>query len=359
MTDTDDLLKAVRRTVKETSEWDKGCPFLNSIHWGCLWPARSIEGVREAVTTNMGRLAKSTGETGKNHLVLWDILRVCGEVDTPEAAALVEKTIPVILRCQKPNGGWDGIDEGHRASFYTLRAMQRHGLLEALRNADPLPPEWRITKTIPVPVSDVGGRWSRLTWDGSRFWVGTEQREAIAVAPQDGRVLAGLELPGDPSVPDEPDMGLWWWRDSLLVRRWPKTLYLVDPETGETKQTWTPDAPEWVNAVIPFGDRLFLTDYYHGCTWELDPESGEVHRPEERSRDVYAPTVQNDDTVWGYQVQSQYILRFDLKGQLLEWAGNPFVGEVRGLAWDGQDLWALDAAEGRICCIERIPQQQE
>ena len=350
MTDAPELRKALRRLVEQTSEWNRGCPFLNSIHWGCLWPARLFEGVSEAVTTNMQRCADSTTETGTSDLVPWDALRVCGEMDTAGAAELVEKTIPVILRCQKSNGGWDGIDEGDRASFYTLRALKRHGLLEALSSLPSLPTEWRITKSIAAEMESDWG-WSRLTWDGGRFWVAADKSQAIAIDPQNGRVLATIALPGS----HEEDVALGWWRDSLLVRRWPKTLYLVDTSTGEIKHAWTPDAPEWACAVIPYADRFFITDHYHGCGWVLDPANSQTEQTSQRGVDGYAPTIQ-DKSVWSYVVQPQYLVRCDQAGERLDWAGNPFAGEVRGVVWDGQNLCALDADQGRICMLERADQ---
>jgi hypothetical protein len=40
-------------------------------------------------------------------------------------------------------------------------------------------------------------------------------------------------------------------------------------------------------------------------------------------------------------------------GRLTEWAGRPFGGWPPDIAWDGRNLWALDAPNRRICIIRK------
>ena len=57
--------------------------------------------------------------------------------------------------------------------------------------------------------------------------------------------------------------------------------------------------------------------------------------------------------VWHFDFWAPAVIKSDLQGQLLDWGEKPFAGEVHGLAWDGERLWALDNEANRICVIEK------
>ena len=59
--------------------------------------------------------------------------------------------------------------------------------------------------------------------------------------------------------------------------------------------------------------------------------------------------------IWCLHDFGPIMIRSTPEGWFLDWAEKPFQGECAGLAWDGQNLWALDAKEQRLCVIERVP----
>ena len=46
-------------------------------------------------------------------------------------------------------------------------------------------------------------------------------------------------------------------------------------------------------------------------------------------------------------------------GPLLDWGEKPFGIATAGIAWDGKNLWALDAKNKRICVIEKTESGKE
>ena len=62
-----------------------------------------------------------------------------------------------------------------------------------------------------------------------------------------------------------------------------------------------------------------------------------------------------DGGVWHADFWAQSTIKTSLDGKLLDWGDRVFEEGVAGLAFDGEHLWALDRAAGRICVIERTP----
>ena len=57
--------------------------------------------------------------------------------------------------------------------------------------------------------------------------------------------------------------------------------------------------------------------------------------------------------VWHTDIFAPAIIKSDAEGKLLDWGERPFDGHCAGLAWDGENLWALDGQNKRICVIEK------
>ena len=130
-----------------------------------------------------------------------------------EARRVVGKLVPMILRAQKPDGGWG---DGHSA--ITLRALATHGFFDKLRKLPPLPPDWKTVRTIPAPGSDV----RTLAFGGTHLAVG-------------------------------------WWGDALaVVQGKPKRLLKIDPATGRTLREVPLAKLEWPHNVADMGSELWV-----------------------------------------------------------------------------------------------------
>jgi hypothetical protein len=245
----------------------------------------------------------------------------------------------MILRAQKPDGGW-----GDWQSAMTLRALATHGFLETLRELPPLPADWKIVRSIPAPCEEAAA----LAFDGSRLWtLDRKAGVALAVSPADGKVLRRLALPAGKSK------ALGWWEDGLgVVQGKPKRVVKLDPETGRVAREVSLAKLEWPEGFVQMGTDLWLYDSWLGCIMKVDPENPGKRRFHAHTGGGSRIAAQGD-SVWCVQDFAPLILRTSVKGKLLDWGEVPFAGGCRGLAWDGTQLWALDGKAKRVCVIER------
>jgi hypothetical protein len=114
------------------------------------------------------------------------------------------------------------------------------------------------------------------------------------------------------------------------------------------------------------GEQLWISDGWVFPGWVLDPAHPDrvptnspgadfdpAFRLERRVAGTLALAMAaTDDGLWSTDHFSRCLLRSGRGGRLLEWGETPF-GGTNGIAWDGQNLWAIDHAQGRICLIER------
>ena len=49
---------------------------------------------------------------------------------------------------------------------------------------------------------------------------------------------------------------------------------------------------------------------------------------------------------------SPCLVKTDRSARLLDWSKRPF-GGYRGVTWDGEHLWAIDAARQRLCALKK------
>ncbi len=337
-----------------------GCPWTPEGFIKTLWAGRNVVDTTAAVDAGLEWIEKNIEPSGC--LAYRDpcgLLDCAGYIDRPAARRIVQKEIPLILRGQDPNGGWDSwnlhIFGNH--SFVVLRALAKHGLLEDLRKKPPLPPDWRIVRSIPAPEGKVWG----LAWDGRQLWTCERQANlALAISSEDGHVIKSVPLPDGTGR----GLGVWdgalayttgkpWTKDSLL-------LYKLDAGNGKVLQTISFDNPKtWpletmhMAGVAQVGARIWVVDSYSGAIVSVDPA-----RPEERQMLRMAGPLSiaiapAGDAVWTIDGWSPYIIKSDLEGRYLACGERPFAGSADGLAWDGRQLWALDADNHRICVIER------
>ena len=351
--DTAPLVRAgLNGCMEREKEWSniwEGCPWTPIEHLITLWHGRDIAKTEPTVAKALAWIADGINPAGcLSYKDPWGFVRLASVVDHPLARTMLEKQLPMVLRGQAADAGW-----GDRTLF-VMRALKKHGLLEELRNRPPLPPDWRIAKSIPAPEADCFS----LTWDGARLWTYCRKtNEAIAVSPADGRVDQRVKLP----VPGIHGIG--WW-DGALAATAAKAKHLlrIDPATGKTLR----DIPlegkvEWVNGVEKVGDALWVSDGFEMVAAILDPGTGKKLRSLVLGGPLAVDYAATPDGVWHIDGWAPALIKSGTTkhGHLLDWGEKPFDGHCQGIAFDGKQLWALDAKGKRICVIEKATAKPE
>jgi hypothetical protein len=336
--------------VKSSAEWLvanekrwndpwKGCPWTPAVFWKGLWAARHLvtgADATEVVNAGIRRVTDGMNAAGCNaYNDPWGFTEAAGAIDSPQARALLIKQLPMILRGQKPDGGW-----GQR-TYWVLRALKRHDLFDPLRELPPPPPDWAVLRSIPAPE----GKLSSLSWDGEKLWsFDHDSGSAVAISPADGSIVK--------RVPVENAHAITWGNGSLFAtREEPKELLRIDPETGAISKTIPLDTMHEVIAPAVIGEKVFVGDGFlcNVCIFDIEKPG----KPEMQVLAGPGPAslAAAGDALWHADFWAPAIIKSDLEGKLLEWGEQPF--PVWGLAFDGEQLWALDHAEKRICVIER------
>jgi len=351
--DADELRKATEKWDEEVGEinfWH-ACPWSGEVHLQALWAGRDYAEVMPTIERGLSIMRDhlKDGRHWPIYLDPYGWLECMGHIDHPLAREIVVRMIPMILRTQAPDGSWGG--EGHLGygpgshTFVVFRALHTWGLLEPLRKKPPLPPEWRIAKTIPAPEGDV----RTMTWDGRLLWVyDRTTSQAVAISPEDGKKQDAVKLP-------EPIGGIAWSNGDLLATRVkPEAVLVVDPSTGEVRQEIAAEVWGEFSAIAKLDERICIGNVYCGGVHFL--RDGEVSRhPQWLAGGFTVDMACAEGNVWHIDAFNQLLIRSDpnQEGCLVDWAGAPFGEDTFGLAWDGRNLWALDAKDHRISIIER------
>ena len=330
------------------SSFGGGCPWTPFVQLNTLWAGRNVADVGEAIEKSLAWAEGAVEPCGCSRelglCVPWSFVLMASVVDHPVAKRIAEKIIPMILRMQKPDGGW-----GEPEANATLRAfalLKQHGLLEPLCNRPPLPLDWRVVKSIPSPAQKPWG----LLWDGSKFWVQERAgHSAIAVSPEDGAVLKTLPMPYDGQV---YPLGLWDGALTLTHNGDDRTLYKIDSESGRTLAKIPLDFMGYfTGAATQIDGKLILGDHWEGGATVIDPT-----QPAESRRHVRLPGTPmsiavHGDGIWMADGWAKAVIRTNLDGELLDWGESPFGNHC--LAYDGEHVWALDNESKRICALEK------
>jgi hypothetical protein len=350
VTEPPEVVAGLKQLVEDEDEWNgpyKLCPWTPAEHLTTLWIGRDLYDVEPLVAKSLTWIADGLNDAGcLSYKDPWGFVKMAGVIDHPLAGKIVEKEIPMLLRAQRRDGGWGG------NSFYTLRALVKHGLLDRVRTLPPLESDWQIVRSIPAPEGDL----FTMTWDSQRLWVRDRKaNEAIAVSPRDGEVLKRVKLPMDKVF------GIGWWDDALAVAQTePKRLLQIDPETGEIKQEVSLDGIEWVQGVTQVDGKMWVGDGFNCQVSIVD-----LAHPEGSGDTLVLggpgpiSLTSDGNAVWHFDFWAPAIIKSDLNGQLLDWGEKPFDGSVSGLAWDGERLWALDNQQKRICVIKKSVHLEE
>jgi len=344
-TDLPEVKHALTWYVTHPEEWNdpwKGCPWTPEVFWTALWAGRDIVDTVPTINAGMRRVAESMNAAGCSaYNDPYGFVDACGQIDLPEARAILEKQVPMLLRGQQPDGGWGD------KSLAVFRTLKAHDLFDQLRALPPLSPDWKIVRSIPAPGADI---WT-MAWDGERLWVYDRAgNSATAVSPEDGKVLKKLTLPVGNVV------AIGWWDDCLAVtQKDPKKLLKVDPASGEIKQDIIIDETDWtwVGCANAVNGKVWVADEFSPRIIVIDPEN-----PDTREFNIlagpgpgcFAPTP---DGVWHADFWAPVLIKTSYDGALLDWGDQVFHRGTAGIAFDGENLWALDGATHRICIIER------
>lgn len=342
--------------------FDKGCPWTPAVFLKALWAGREVEDVDAPLERGLKWFHDSMNEAGcLGWKDPWGATDCAGYADHTLGRAVVLRQLPLILRAQRPDGGWGG------NSLKVFRALRRYGLLESLRNAPALPADWRVVRSIPTPPGD----FFTMAWDGARLWLYDRQGgEAVAVSPEDGAVVKRLQV----SVPNA--RGIGWCDEGLLVTRqdpeqeeWQandeaRRLVVLDPDTGQVKREVVLRGMNSVWGAAQVGGELVVADGFLNAVGIFDLADPGKHRVRDLAGPGPIALAAEGGGVWHSDwLVHQVIFRSDLNGRLLDWGTVPFGSgggdwgdqmATQGLAFDGERLWLLDAAGGRVCAVERV-----
>ena len=157
----------VAQGVMNDNPWQT-CPWGMFLKLRALWLGRDATDVQEALEKQLDVVAGNSNEVGpfydKDPISRVDI---CGIVEHPKTRAILEQSLPMILRGQLPDGGWG------RRSFQIFRALHRNGMMGPLRELPPLPPvrsRSRSWLTSPSPPASSPKARSPLRRSATRPW---------------------------------------------------------------------------------------------------------------------------------------------------------------------------------------------
>ncbi|MFC1601644.1 YncE family protein [Candidatus Sumerlaeota bacterium] len=351
-----EVLKTSVRIMAErvmTMNFWHACPWSGEIQLQALWDGREHADVSAALEHGLKTLNDGIEQEAcwPNFLDPWGWLDCAGRIDHPLAKRLMIKMLPFILRAQHDDGTWGGM--GHLGygpgdrTFLVLRGLARHELLEPLRQLPPLPPDWKVGRTIQAPDGD----YQTMTWDGRQFWLYDRKTgEAVAVTAADGKVAARVKLPTKVTGIGSMDGKL------LVVREKPKTLLLIDPASGKTEKTLALKFWGDAGSVTQVGDQLAVGNVH--CGGANFVTTFEDKKFPHRQFGASAPVdmAGDGDTIWHIDDFSPVIIKNTLDKEhtrRLDWGGNPFAQHTTGIAFDGANLWVLDNKHNQICMIEK------
>jgi len=358
---TPEVRATLRWLTAHPEVWlNKTCPWGATFVLKSLWYARDVEDTDPGIRAALAWIAQNMNDSGC--VRYWDpyaVVGAVGVIDRPEARAILERQVPMLLRGQWEDGGW-GDNKWDLQTLDVFRALKTHHLLDKLHGLPPLAPDWEVVRSIPAPEGDLG--W--MTWQSGRLWMLVwGNGEILGISPDDGAVVKQLK------IPDVFPAGLGQWDGALAVTegRPKKRVLKVDPDTGAVEAEFLiPFVADPMCATMVNG-KLWVADSWLFPGWIVDPAHPD--RVPKGSPDggfdknfrlepYLAGTCPNgiaavSDGVWHTDYFARTMIKSGPDGRLLEWAERPFGGWPPDIAWDGRNLWALDAPNRRICVIRK------
>ncbi|MHC4985526.1 MAG: hypothetical protein ACYTFO_05150, partial [Planctomycetota bacterium] len=337
--------------------WGKGCPGTPFAQLLDLWAGREVADVDDAIKATLAWADEAIAEPGcSSKLALcssWSMVNVLGQIDHPAATRLARRLAPMLVRAQQTDGRWR---EGHGGdeTFGVLRFLITHGRLDELRSLPPMPADWKVVRALPIP----GGRAGNICALDGKLWVlNTAERAIIEISPEDGRVLNRLQLeliPGMNHFTLARGDGVFYVSSFGEKEVRQDTIHEIDAVTGEVLREFPlPTATDVTGATCVRG-KIYACDGWQGGVWVIDPNDPEAE-PYQTYELVAAGMpdymASDGETIWAVGFMAPSLVKSTPDGEMLDWAERPFA--FQPLAWDGQNLWALDPGNKRICLIER------
>ena len=282
------------------------CPWGGQVCTRGLWSGRNHADIGPALERGMNVLLQSVqdGKGWPPFLDPFGYLDAAGVIDHPSSREIVLKQIPLILRTQQADGTWGGDKHlGYgpdSATYVVLRALIKHDLLDALRQAPPLPKDWEIVRALAAPAGELAG----LAAGGGRLWMyDKDSGEAVGVSSDDGKELTRLKLPSDVR-------NIAWREGKLAVIRVKEFV----------EDDWDIEELVLVDVDGDGAAREAPMNDWPGTKWNVyDFEGG-------------PPMLFGPDGDWGEA---------------------PFGLNTSGVTADGEDLWVLDSQARRACLIAK------
>jgi hypothetical protein len=352
--DADELKGAMQRWVEEVERLNfwHACPWTGEVHLQGLWAGREYADVMPTIERGLTIMADhlTDGRHWPIYLDPFGWLECMGHIDHPLAKDIVVRMVPMILRAQSPDGSWGsgghlGYGPGSH-TFAVFRALHKWGLMEPLRNKPPLPSEWAVGRTVPAPKGDL----RTMTWDGGRLWVyDRASGQAVAISAEEGETLRTVRLPANIG-------GIAWSNGSLLATRvTPEAVLFINPDTGEVEREIGAQVWGEFSAIAELDEGACIGNVYCGGVHFLSGDEISRH-PRWLAGGFTVDMACVGGAVWHIDALNRLLILSDPNRAecLIEWAGAPFGEDTAGLAWDGDNLWALDARNRSISVIERV-----
>ena len=357
-TDSPAIKATLERQAAEMPKlWGKECPGTPFAQLQVIWAGRNVADVTDAIESTLAWADEAVAPPGcSSKLALmssWTIFEVLGAMDHPTAARLARRLAPLLVRAQQADGHWR---EGHGGdkTFYVLRFLMNHGLLDELRALPPMPADWKIVRALPVPA----GRAGNICALDGRLWVlDTAGSAIVEISPEDGGVITRLPftpIPGLHHMTLAAGDGVFYVSSFGEEDVRQDMVHEIDATTGGILREFPlPTVTDCTGATL-VGRRLYVSDGWQGGVWviDLDNPDAEPYQTYDLVAAGMPDLLASDgETIWGVDFMAPSLVHSTPDGKLLDWAERPF--GMSPVAWDGQNLWAMDPANRRICLIEK------
>lgn len=352
------VVKGLLKKYVTTDDWlrvwsnpNQDCGWTSALWWWSLSVVLDMPEVRDAVRTSLSAILEETEPYGHRHHIAFGFLQGLGYVDLPEAKALLERLLPLVIRSQHADGSWSSEWGTHGTSFGTaldvLRSLHTHSLLEPLRNAAPLPPDWTTLRTFDAP----GEAAAFLVPDGATLWVySDEDRRAFQISVDDGSVLKTVSFPSDMEKTTNL-RSVAVWDDCFVTAQWnPPLLRLIDKKSGKVRNDLDLcHLVQRLSSAVPHGDELRITTGFEGIVLKLQKGS----TAPEKVHDAGKQSFGSQAVDWYYNPPSDLFMLGGPNGELQDWAENPFDTQKVSILTLNGEQYVLDGEKRQIAVMTR------